>query len=578
MTPKMETETFDYGLGPRGAADRARATLGDNIARGLVELITNSDTAYERRQEDFNRRRIAIEYSSKERWIAVRDQAGGMSREIARQKFKQGGEASEPGGRGYFGVGAKDCAVFGKLTVETVDDSGTFTRIDIPRDYKRNDRAVVRQDRHPQNGGLETDHPYYEAITKAIRPHVAAALEAINAQLQESERAGISANLQQANLAAGSWLGNYLEEDAGGMPSLPDGFYFLPSSVRMGPGTVKRLTLYNIGSDVCVGAPTVTSDANDLVAINEVANFSDPVLPPGATSPRQRARIVVTAGHQIGSATLVAEYAQGDREALLVDADIRIVEDAPPATTFGFEHSVYTIHPGEARNIRVIVPFDLADDNLMEPVRFRVEVEDKSITAIGSGVLAVTDGTEDSVKEAYIVTFRIEARGGAGTAGRIYARFADHETSAGVRSQGTAITVYDDDSETSPPDSRAVVYERGLCPAPPDHQGGPCLHFFLRHRDVQQWLGEPKITESGDLQWDMLDTHGFRAMKADAIADAAAQYRVLRLNQVREASTGEPITADEVLRLLWQEKRRALPQMQRIFIDTLPYPWSSQAH
>ena len=500
MTPKMEVETFDYGLGPRGAADRARATLGDNIARGLVELITNSDTAYERRQEDFSRRRIAIEYSSKERWIAVRDQAGGMSREIARQKFKQGGEASEPGGRGYFGVGAKDCAVFGKLIVETVDDSGTFTRIDIPRNYqgaqithetaqrehydrilkgrkrpgtvatiklaarkeggpnlprfgrledqlakhfalrhllernyvmlidrssrspskrlhywgapweaptatlhydgdlvvegypearphlklfdvgeavraqtrndqfegfilvrtpvadhgyflagleshphaarlagevtdpyiqtlledflhagpsKKNDRAVIRQDRHPQNGGLETDHPYYEAITRAIRPHVAAALEAINAQLQESERAGISTNLQQANLAAGSWLGNYLEEDAGGMPSLPDGFYFLPSSVRMGPGTVKRLTLYNIGSDVCVGAPTVTSDDNDLVAINEVSNFSDPVLPTGATSPRQRARIVVTAGHQIGSATLVAEYAQGDREALL---------------------------------------------------------------------------------------------------------------------------------------------------------------------------------------------------------------------------------------------------------------------
>ena len=67
-------------------------------------------------------------------------------------------------------------------------------------------------------------------------------------------------------------------------------------------------------------------------------------------------------------------------------------------------------------------------------------------------------------------------------------------------------------------------------------------------------------------------------MKADAIAEAAAQYRVLRLNQIREASTGEPVTADEVLRLLWQEKRWALPQMQRIYIDSLPTSWQSQPH
>ena len=765
MTPRMETISFEYTLGPQGAADRARLALGNNVVRGLVELITNSDTAYDHQQLSIDRRRITIEYSSKERWVAVRDQAGGMSPDIASKKFTQGGDQSAVGGRGYFGVGAKDCAVFGKLIVETVDESGEFTKITIPREYRnakigsrsaqqqdrdrlfsgrkrsgtvvtiklasraeggprlpvfkniedqltkhfalrhllernnvllidrsrpdsssrnkrlrywhapwegpgatqcfdgklaidtypessphlrlydvgdavsaqerndqfegfilirthaadhgyflaglehhpyasrlagemvdpyiqtlldgfreegateRNDRPVIRQDRQPQNGGLDTNHPYYSKLASAIRPHVEHALEDITVRLQEAERAGISAKLQQANLEAGSWLGNYLEEDSGGTPQLPDGFYFLPTSARVGPGGTKPMTIYNVGVDTLSdGFLNVTSDDNNLVAIESVTDFSEPALPQSGSSPRQRASITIKAGVNLGSATLTAEYEREGYESLSVDGEVSIVADPPPVQEFRFEHSAYGIRPDAQKFVRVLIPFEMADNHMTEPVRFSVEADEDSIATVGPVTLAIADGYEDPQKEAHVLSFRIEARGGFGSAGRIYARLSDQEASATVRSRGTSIPVFDDDNESSPPDSRAVVYESGLCPGPATHQGGPCLHFFLRHRDVEKWLGEAIETSAGNPEWNLIDTHGFRAMKADAIAEAAAQYRVLRLNQIREASTGDPVTPDEVLRLLWQEKRRALPQMQRIYIESLPIMWSSQPH
>ena len=667
MTPRMEPMSFDYMLAPQAAADRARLALGKNVVRGLVELVTNSDTAYNRQQMSTDRRRIAIEYSGKERWVAVRDQAGGMSPDIARTKFTQGGDQSAAGGRGYFGVGAKDCAVFGKLIVETVDESGEFTQITIPRDYRggklsshsaqqedydrlfsgrkrsgtvvtiklasraeggpplprfktieeqltkhfalrhllernnvtrcfegeiavdaypssrphlklydvgdavstqdrndqfegfilvrtpaadhgyflaglehhphasrlagevsdpyiqelldnfrkegateKNDRPVIRQDRMPRDGGLDDNHPYYDKLSNAIRPHVEHALEEITVRLQEAERAGISARLQQANLAAGSWLGNYLEEESGGTTQLQDGFYFLPTSARVSPGASKPMTLYNVGINTLAGGVlNVTSDDDDLINIESVSDFSEPVLPPSGSSPRQRASIIVKAGVNLGSATLTAEYERGEIEPLSVDAAINIVADPPPAQEFRFEHSVYGIRPNAQKIVRVVVPFEIADSQMMEPVKFNVEADENSISSVGPVTLSIADGDVDPIREAHILSFRIEARGGVGSAGRVYARFSDHEASAAVRSQGTSIPVFDDDNELSPPDSRAVVYESGLCPGPATHQGGPCLHFFLRHRDVEKWLGDVRETSTGDPEWDLVDTHGF---------------------------------------------------------------------
>lgn len=765
----LAAETFDYTLGPQGAADRARLALGNNIVRGLVELITNSDTAYARANDaDQRRRRITIDYSSRERWVAVRDHAGGMSPDVLRAKFMVGGDESAAGTRGYFGVGAKDCAVLGSLSVETVDASGLLTCIRIPRDYRdaeidrprratnedykrlfggrrrsgtvatinlaqksdggptlpilrnladqltrhfslrtlldrnevllidrgnptstkppsstlrygepvwmspkavqrfdgdlaiidypdarphlalfdvgedargqerndqfehfilvrspaadhgfflagleshpyatrlageimdpyiqvlldefrrtgpteRNDRPVIRQDRQPQDGGLDASHPYYRRLVAALHPHVKTALDAITTELQEAERAGISPELQKANFEAGAWLGTFLEEDSPGPPQLSDGFYFLPSSARLGPGASKRLTLYNVGTEILAGGRlAVATDADDLITIEDAsADFSEPTFPENGSSPRQRASVLIRAGLALGSATLTAEYDQPGREPHAVEAVLRVVSDPPPTREFCFEHSTYSIRPNSTKIIHVVVPWDLVGTDILAPVTLRVEADENSIVTVGAPVVPVSAGREDLVREANMVEFRIEARGGIGASGRVHARFADHDASATVRSQGTSIPVFDDDNELSPPDSRAVVYEEGLCPGPPEHGGGPCLHFFLRHKDVERWLGDVHTNSAGDLQWDLIDTHGVRAMRADAIAEAAAQYRVLRLNQIREATTGDPVSPDEVLRLFWQEKRRALPQMQRIYISGLSSPWESQPH
>lgn len=763
-------ETFDYKLGPQGAADRARLALGNNVVRGLVELITNSDTAYDSIEDPGSpRRRIAIEYSSTERRLTVRDQAGGMSPDLARTKFTQGGDTSEAGGRGYFGVGAKDCAVFGSLVVETVDSSGAFTRIEIPKNYQgatisrpraarkadydrlfgrrqrsgtvatihlasraeggprlpryntieeqlrghfalrslldrntvilidrsktagdgyggaqlryglapwenpdarqqfngelsvdgfpdahphlklfdvgegarssqdrndqfdgfvlvrspaadhgyflagseyhphaariagelmdpyiqtlldefrndgpteHNDRPIIRQDRQPQNGGLDSNHPYYRALATAVRPHVEAALETVTKELQDAERAGISQELQKANLEAGAWLGNYLEEDSTGRPQLPDGFYFLPSSARLGLGATRWLTLYSVGKEpLADGTLTVSSDADGIVEIEEVSEeFSEPAVPSGGGSTRQRAKVLVQSRDALGSATLTASYEQLGREMEAAEADVHVVLDPPPEQEFRFEHSSYSIRPNAQKVIRVVVPFDLVGNDILERVQFRVEADEGSLVTVGPSVLPVSAAWEDFVREANILEFRIEARGGVGISGKLHVRFREHDAAADVRSQGTSIPVFDDDNDLSPPDSRAVVYGRGLCPGPSEHGGGPCLHFFLRHKDVERWLGDVHASSSGDLEWDLADTHGFRAMRADAIAEAAAQYRVLGLNRIREAATGEPVTPDEVLRLFWQEKKRALPQMQRIYIGGLPDPWESQPH
>ena len=443
-----------------------------------------------------------------------------------------------------------------------------------------NDRPIVRQDRNHQDGGLDPNHAYYRRLVEAIQPRIGAALETITKELQEAERAGITPELQRANLEAGAWLGSFLEEDSSvGPPQLPDGFYFLPSSVRVGPETSKRLTLYNVGSQQLLdGELTVASDDDDLVSVEELADFSEPQLPKSGGSPRQRASIVVRAGLSLGSATLTARYEKPGNEPQEVQATAKVVADPPPASEFHIEHSSYTIRPSSQKAIRVVVPWDLVGQNILDPVQLRVESEDESIVAIGATVTAVAAGAEDYVREANILEFRIEARGGASASARLYARFREHEASATVRASGNSITVFDDDNDASPPDSRAVVYESGQCPGPPEHNGGPCLHVFFKHPDVEKWLGKILETPSGDVTWEHLNTPGFRAMRADAIAEAAAQNRVLRLNSVRQARTGEPVSADEVLRLFWREKRRALPQMQRIFIEGGPVSWASQSH
>ena len=131
------TVRFDYGLNSQAARDRAQQFMGGKISRGIVELLTNSDTAYLRTKRDSKRPNIEIRISrtAGDRWFEVRDMAGGMGRETVDAKFKEGGATSDVDARGFFGLGAKDCAVFGELVLETIDSARILTEVAIPSTF-----------------------------------------------------------------------------------------------------------------------------------------------------------------------------------------------------------------------------------------------------------------------------------------------------------------------------------------------------------------------------------------------------------------------------------------------------------
>lgn len=129
---------FDYGIGPQGAQDRAKLFMGGKIVRGIVELLTNSDAAYARISSDQQRknRPISITVNNPERYFEIKDRAEGMAPETVKEKFTEGGATSEAGHRGYFGLGAKDCAVFGSLELHTIDRQGEYSTVKIPGNFR----------------------------------------------------------------------------------------------------------------------------------------------------------------------------------------------------------------------------------------------------------------------------------------------------------------------------------------------------------------------------------------------------------------------------------------------------------
>ena len=66
-------ERFAYKIGAQGARDRARQFMGNEIARGIVELITNSDAAYTAQGVSQPKQRpIAVVVNAAARYIEVR--------------------------------------------------------------------------------------------------------------------------------------------------------------------------------------------------------------------------------------------------------------------------------------------------------------------------------------------------------------------------------------------------------------------------------------------------------------------------------------------------------------------------
>lgn len=106
-------------------------TVIKDIYDALVELITNSDDSYHRlykkqkRSSDGGPILIGIEHGrNRPSRLVVRDKAEGMSIVDMRNKIKEiGKRVSDKEDRGFMGRGAKECAVLGNATFESIKDN-----------------------------------------------------------------------------------------------------------------------------------------------------------------------------------------------------------------------------------------------------------------------------------------------------------------------------------------------------------------------------------------------------------------------------------------------------------------------
>lgn len=103
-----------------------------DIYDALVELITNCDDSYHRIGNEEGQILIEIERRHKGKsYVIIRDKAEGISLEEMRKKIKKVGDlTSANGDRGFMARGAKDCAVLGKVTFESIKD-GRYSKCEV---------------------------------------------------------------------------------------------------------------------------------------------------------------------------------------------------------------------------------------------------------------------------------------------------------------------------------------------------------------------------------------------------------------------------------------------------------------
>ena len=119
----------------RSFTQDAELAMKGDILRGIVELVTNSDDAYgsERDGGEIN---IHLDFDNPEGLIVkVHDLAKGLLWDDLEKNMMQLGEKASGHAegnevRGLFGRGAKDVAIFGKVTFETIR-RGKFSALEI---------------------------------------------------------------------------------------------------------------------------------------------------------------------------------------------------------------------------------------------------------------------------------------------------------------------------------------------------------------------------------------------------------------------------------------------------------------
>ena len=443
-----------------------------------------------------------------------------------------------------------------RLAGELIDDNipALLNQYRAEGQTATNPRPVIKQDRDHKDGGLDRSHPYTEALYGRLREIIRKALDQLAAETREAERAGASEALNNANREAGRWLGSFLEDEGEDPPNLPLGFYFLPPRKVMQPGTSAYVYLYFVGTEN-LEHPTVmyavqNTDAcqieGDSSVLEEVEGPSQNVV--------YRTRLRIHA-RGIGSASISASIGMMDETEL----NVEIREEREVLPEFRFEKQWYSMQPSDRKTVRVFVPIDLAQDPPDTPVRLRIDSHQGAIVLTSQQSVSLDDCPINRTGESWLVSLRLESR--ASGSALLTATYGDLTATAHVHASGLGIPVVLDDQETNPPADRALIRAQ-MCTWP-DHHNALCLHVFVRHARIQHYIGDVFERTDGSVGWSLLDSLGFRAMYAEAVAEAAARYQVQR--SFGASSTG--IQPEDLFHRFSEEKRRVLTQMQKFYID-----------
>lgn len=167
-----------------------------DVFDALVELITNSDDSYHRLYskgaitKDGGPISIEIERRIKDSsHVLLKDRAEGMTLEEMREKIKRIGEkTSGNDNRGFMGRGAKECAVLGKTTFESIKD-GKYYKSEfnsslefIPYEPPEKATPQIREELGITRGngtvvtlevGRQQRIPRFETVTRDLPHHFA---------------------------------------------------------------------------------------------------------------------------------------------------------------------------------------------------------------------------------------------------------------------------------------------------------------------------------------------------------------------------------------------------------------------
>ena len=163
----------------RALKQDAQEALGNDLIRGLIELVTNSDDSYATiGSKGVGKIWIGVDhsYSGQTHEVVVRDRAAGMTRKEMHDKLlpiggrASGSEAGEAV-RGNRGRGAKDLVAFGAVLFESIKDGRySYLRLFQSGDYELDDRESTADDRErlgiPRGSGTQVTVDCIESVRR----------------------------------------------------------------------------------------------------------------------------------------------------------------------------------------------------------------------------------------------------------------------------------------------------------------------------------------------------------------------------------------------------------------------------